>query len=94
MGQINQGKEKFWQRQMDLKERYDGSVREFCEEHGLSPSTFAYWRHKFNRAKRTSALVRSPFVPVEIERVHSSGRGLPDPRWLAEFLSHLSGARQ
>ena len=94
MGQINQGKEEFWRRQMDLKDKYEGSMRKFCEEHGLSLSTFGYWRHKFNRAKPTGALVRTPFVPVEIQRVYSSAGGLPDPKWLAEFISHLGGSHQ
>lgn len=94
MGQISQDKEKFWRRQMALVDKYDGTIGEFCRVHGLSPHTFSYWRHKFNRAKTARALVPSPFIPVEIERVRPTAGGLPDPKWLVEFISHLTGGRQ
>lgn len=94
MGQINQDKEEFWRQQVAAVKKYDGSVGEFCREQGLSPSTFSYWRHKFNKASRGSALVPSAFVPVKIERERPTMRGLPDPKWLAEFVSHLCGAHQ
>jgi hypothetical protein len=93
MGRINQEKEKFWRKQMALAERHAGSVDSFCRAHGLSPHTFSYWRHKFNKGKASHGLVPSPFVPVEIVPTARSC-GLPDPKWLAEFISHLTGARQ
>ena len=94
MGQINQDKERFWRLQMSLAEKYEGSIGGFCRERGLSPHTFSYWRHKFNKAKAGEALVPSAFVPVKIERLRPTAGRLPDPKWLAEFISCLSGACQ
>lgn len=95
MGQINQEKENFWRLQMELAKKYEGSIGEFCREQGLSPHTFSYWRHKFNKRRGSAgALVSTAFVPVEMGRLRSCIGGFPDPKWLAEFISHLSGERQ
>jgi len=94
MGPINQEKGKFWLAQMALAEGHDGSLESFCRSRGLSKHTFAYWRRKFKgRGGVSRAVVPAKFVPVEIAKPEPAVR-LPDARWLAEFISHLSGACQ
>lgn len=91
MGPNNQEKERFWLAQMTLARRYEGSLESFCRSRGLSTHTFAYWRRKFKEREAVSrAVVPAKFVPVEIAKAEPTMR-LPDPRWLAEFISHLSG---
>lgn len=94
MATINQEKEKFWREQIALAEKHDGSLDSFCRLRGVSIHTFMYWRSKFKKGIAVSrAAVPAKFIPVEITRPERIA-ALPDPRWLAEFISHLSGGHQ
>lgn len=90
MSTINQEKEKYWREKVAQAERREGeSLEAFCRSQGFSQSALGYWRKKF-REPQGKAVVPSKFIPIEIARSESRG-GLPDPRWLAEFIGHLMG---
>lgn len=89
MGSINQEKERFWRAQLAGAERRNGSMGEYCRERGISASALAYWKRKLERGYQSKAIVPSGFVPVQISRVEK--RELPDAKWLASFILHLSG---
>jgi hypothetical protein len=89
MGAINEQKEKFWREQVTLAERREGSLESFCRERGLSPNTLGYWRRKLGTGEMKQVAL-PPFIPVTVDVAAS--RALPDPKWLAELIVHLSEA--
>lgn len=83
---------------------FRGTVSAYCRDQGVSRSTMNYWLKKV-RTEKSSAAPRLPalgdpgravFVPIEVVadpvelRTPSLRTGLPDPRWLAELVLHLS----
>lgn len=93
----NLEKEQIWRAHMTKAAAFDGSNRSYCKSAGISLNTFQYWRSKFAFSKDASLVkpaARPAFAKVEIvsaapKPVRSSG--LPDPKWMAELILHLSG---
>ena len=81
-------KREYWVTKVREAQSFSGSVKAFCEQQGISLATFGYWKAKLKSQPLTRMSVQpSPFVRVEIERPKST---LPDPKWVAEILVHLS----
>jgi len=53
----------------------EGTQKQFCSEHNLKRSTFAYWVTKHKRASLNSESV-SGFVGVDVSRPRVFGRGM------------------
>lgn len=85
-----QQKTEHWRKRIEASESFAGSEREYCDSQGLSLATFRYWKSKL-RVELPAGLVMptSPFVRVEIERPRPQSK-LPDAKWVAEVLMHLS----
>ena len=81
-----------WPAEVERFERHSGSLAGFCRSRGLSPVRFRYWVQKLDKRKKGSGVSVSPFTAVKVE-AKIAGTLLPDPRWLAEFILHLSGGR-
>ena len=94
MEQGNRGsKERYWRNHISMAERFGGSLASYCRAQEISLNTFNYWRKKFAAGSVKKAVVASPFAGVLVERIPVN-RGLPDPRWVADLILHLSdGAR-
>jgi hypothetical protein len=84
-----------WPEEVELFEKYEGSLAGFCRSRGLSEVRFRYWEQKLRKPRKSKAVSVSPFVSVKVEpKAGVSMSSLPDPRWLAEFILHLNGSRQ
>ena len=61
-------KERFWRKLIGGFEAAGGSVRSWCESHGVSEPSFYAWRRDLARRDRATAESRtSRFVPVRVE---------------------------
>jgi hypothetical protein len=99
-------KREFWTDHINKQQAGSEVIEAYCQTHGLSMHTFWYWRKKLRvearsqgrkrgRPKKTAALpvVSGRFVPVCVEPLRDFERvsGLPDAKWLAEFIVALNG---
>ena len=91
-------KEHFWRTHVKSAERYPGTAVEYSRRHGISSKSLWYWRKKIRREGThllpARKLPTPAFIPVEVlapESGQASAEGrLPDPKWMAEFMVHLS----
>jgi hypothetical protein len=96
-----------WQERLERAESRSGSLESFCREEGVSLPVFNYWRRRIGHLPRRGLVNKTQakvpaFVPVEVthegataERfARADDRALPDPRWVAEIILHLSGVRR
>jgi hypothetical protein len=90
--------EEVWMERLERFRKHQGSRSDFCRREGITLTGLSYWLKKVSASENEPTLVRrrSAFVPVEVVSESISpvcdGRGLPDPRWTAEFLRHFLGA--
>lgn len=89
----NVDKRGFWRRQVELSGRHPGSVSDFCRRHGLSRGRLQYWKKRLAQERLPAlrnhqASLTPAFAEVVVEGPRR-GVELPDPRWLAELISHL-----
>lgn len=87
--------EKRWRERIARLQGHQGTLTAFCKGEGITIEGLKYWRDKLLAESGTVAPAprRSAFVPVEVvvEKARQSGGGLPDPRWVAEFVLHVFG---
>lgn len=76
-------KEEFWSQHVDRFHQYQGSLKQYCQEQDISPSSIQYWIRKLSQDQRPTT---SSFLPVVVSPRHKS---FPDPKWLAEFIFTL-----
>jgi hypothetical protein len=79
-------REEFWRGHIEAASKFDGSMEEYCQQHGLKRSTFGVYRTKFGLVRTRTKKVRT-FVPVVV----TESRGYPDPEWLSRFLKAWVG---
>jgi hypothetical protein len=90
--------EEVWMERLERFRKHQGSRSDFCRREGITLPGLLYWLNKRAGYESPSALGhrRSAFATVEVVSESPSpvygGRGLPDPRWTAEFLRHFLGA--
>jgi transposase-like protein len=76
-GEGDGDKERFWRRVVRQWRRSEGTIRDFCDEHGLAEQSFYFWRRTIAERdreasrrpgrKRGSRAAGSPvFVPVHL----------------------------
>jgi hypothetical protein len=86
--------EEIWRQHVAALARHPGSVLSYCETHGISRFALKYWRRKLEGQSVGGArrVTNSPaFIPVVMSpREKRSEGSLPDPKWLAELIHHLS----
>lgn len=88
-------KAEYWRKQIQRAAKHAGGVRSYCEASGIRWQAFYYWKKKLGGRGRIQSCA-TPFTKVEVippaaSEAHA-GR-MPDPKWLAEFLLSLGGAR-
>jgi hypothetical protein len=90
--------EEVWMERLERFRKHQGSRSDFCRREGITLTGLSYWLKKVSPSENEPALVRrhSAFAAVEVVTEQGlqvvGGRGLPDPRWTAEFLRHFLGA--
>jgi hypothetical protein len=89
-----ESKSEFWREQVREAESFPGTATAFCRQRGLNLAPFYSWRKRIRAEvqSQSRSIANSPFVPVEVLRGDRMGRW-PDPKWLAEFVRHLSGVQ-
>ena len=84
---------KMWRSHIEEQSRSSSTQGEYCKLHGLSLQCFQSYKKKFRGEGMIHSSLPSPFVKVEVERGSTPDRrAMPDPRWLAELVSHLVNA--
>jgi hypothetical protein len=91
-----------WLERIERYRAYRGTQASFCRLEGITPAGLNYWlgRQRSARAALATASGRQAFAKVELvseavpESLESLGTqdpspGMPDPRWVAEFVRHL-----
>lgn len=91
----------FWQGHAEKFRTQSENLETYCAQEGLSIHTFRAWRTQLNKKNRKT----NSFAPVvvtpkqtskreklgEIFSVQAKKTGLPDPRWVAQFILSLCG---
>jgi len=93
--------EKIWWAHLQTLVNFMGSEVEYCRRNSLSLSKLRVYKEKFGMSRQYKRRP-SPFVrvrpaepkpvakPTEIDR---KSHALPDPKWMAEFVTALLGKR-
>lgn len=70
-----EAKRRFWRQHIDKWKRSGLKQLTYCQQHGLKPHCFIYWRKKYRRtdAARVS-LVEVQLPPVATEAITTAGR--------------------
>ena len=85
-------KEQRWREHVAAVKEFPGTIEAYCRENDISSAALNYWRKKYSGRSEKRVPTMSSFVPVEVVREAGGfGHGLPDAKWLAEFIVHLSG---
>jgi hypothetical protein len=85
-------KRQYWQYHIESYGSSKLSIKAYCTKESLNRHTFGYWLDKVGgrRRQRSSVNSKGKFLPVVVTgSVHNGfrpGRGLPDPKWVADFL--------
>lgn len=85
-------RKEFWIKHIEAAEAFDGSIRAYCQLHGLKPGSMSSYRNKlgYSRTRRNKAKKQAAqFVPVEVfpKPIDTPASDvLPDPEWLVRFL--------
>ena len=90
-------RERHWRSHLADIKAHHGSVKSYCRTHGLSADMMYYWRKKLSingsgAARRLPMIIGKPaFARVEAAPAAPTTRavGLPDAKWVAEFIVHL-----
>ena len=89
--------EEMWRAHLETSLNFMGSEVEYCRRNSLSLSKFRSYKEKFGMSRqykrRPSPFVRvkaveSTQIPKSVE-VNRVGNRLPDPKWMAEFVTAL-----
>ncbi len=78
----------YWREQVRLSEAFDGTAAEFCRQNNINSTSFYIWRKKLKDRVTRGAMVKSPFIAVEV--IPDPRRFLPDPKWVADLIRHLA----
>jgi hypothetical protein len=84
--------ELIWKAHIVDAERFDGTLSEYCAQHGLRVRQFHRYRRKLGivrpyRRRRDKAFVKVECVEAQVAEPKSvPSVALPDPAWLAEFV--------
>jgi hypothetical protein len=93
--------DKVWRAHLETFLNFMGSEVEYCRRNSLSLSKLRFYKEKFGMSRQYKRRP-TPFVrvktaepqqiakPAEIDRM---GYPLPDPKWMAEFVTALLGKR-
>lgn len=88
----NQGQgSEFWSNHISQAYSHSDGVQAYCQTNDLCVQTFYSWKRRLraNSPKRVS-VTTNPFLPVKVESPTTTKMsGLPDAKWVAEFILHL-----
>lgn len=92
--QVRVENERLWRTRVAQASRHEGGIGAYCRLHGISREALRYWEKRIGGKSRRSPGSRAlrlarPFVEVEVEPMIVRP-SLPDPRWVAELIIHLS----
>jgi len=82
----------FWIEHIKAAEAFDGTLKDYCQQHDLKMGSMSSYRTKLGYSVRRRKLLKkkkSDFIPVKVSPnrpILAVSLKLPDPIWLAEFL--------
>jgi len=84
----------FWLQHIARANQYPEGIKIYCKANGLSLQTFYKWKLRLTgKNNKIPAVVRSPnsFAEVKVcEPEVAPKQILPDAKWLAQFILHLT----
>ncbi len=87
--------ERQWKEHLERIRNFGGSQAAYCRKAGISKGALRYWKRKTDKGIMPARMLpRHAFARVEVLRPDSFGmrhRDMPDPKWLAELILHLTG---
>lgn len=91
-------RKEFWIHHIESAEAFDGSLKEYCQLHGLKMGSMSSYRTKLGYSikgkQKPKAKKASNFTPLKISSPAAKPQiltNLPDPNWLAQFLKAWVG---
>ena len=91
---LNELKKTYWLEHIEAAKKSNKGVAAYCRQMNVSTRVFYYWRSRLNPKglKSTPLSSKSSFVPVSIQKKTIHSKELPNPEWLARFLSEYMRA--
>jgi hypothetical protein len=92
-------KQQYWSTQVQNAEAFDGSIADYARSQGVSIQTLYRWRHCLRQREISQTTTKTVFTQVVSSSLPSNSltlaigdiklifSRLPDPQWLAQFLS-------
>ncbi len=92
-------KQQYWSEQLLQADSFDGSLAEYAQTQNIPAQTLYRWRSYFKLASTTkrkskplfTQVVNTPIpdvcIKLNIDHVQIQFTRLPDPQWLAAFIS-------
>lgn len=97
MSTTSRGNRKKWEEHVRNAAEHRGSLASYCRVNGVNDGALRYWRKKLESKSLAIGKVQkpTPFIPVHVLQAEpvSGMVGLPDPKWVAELILHLSSAK-
>ena len=97
-------KQQYWSIQVQNAEAFDGSIADYARSQGVSQQTLYRWRHCLRQREVSQTTTKTVFTQVVSSSLPGSSltltvgdakltfSRLPEPQWLAHFLSLSSSA--
>jgi hypothetical protein len=81
-----------WEEHVRVAQDHPEGYADYCRKNQISVATLNYWRNKMRVRKVSDTVQRPAFIPIQVisEGNQSAVRGLPDPKWVAELILHLT----
>jgi hypothetical protein len=85
-------KTEFWHNHIKAAESFDGTLKEYCQQHKINAGSMSAYRTRLGYSKtrrQVKSKEKSKFIPVTAPSLPSREArvsSLPDPKWLAQFL--------
>ena len=93
-------KQQYWTEHLTNAERSDGSLANYARQNNITPQTLYRWRNTLRQRTQTTVSTETLFtqamvlpeqrradLTLNVGEVQLSFTQLPDPNWLANFLS-------
>jgi len=92
-------KQQYWSTQVQNAEAFDGSIADYARSQGVSQQTLYRWRHCLRQREVSQTTTKTVFTQVVSSSLPGSRltlavgdakltfSRLPEPHWLAHFLS-------
>jgi hypothetical protein len=80
----------FWQGHVEAADKFSGTIKSYCEQHGLSKVKFGYYQQKFRKKSKFAVIKPITVAAAEPRPKEIQQQKLPEAKWLAALIRELA----